>query len=476
MFEKLSERLNGVLDKLTKRGQLGEADVDEALREVRVALLEADVALPVVKDFVAAVRAEAVGERVVKSVTPGQMVIKIVHDELVKVLKPANDAGGVAGAGLDLNHPAPVPILMLGLQGSGKTTSTAKIARRLAEKQGKKVLMASLDTRRPAAQQQLAILGEQTGIKTLPIVPGEPPVAIAKRAMNAGRLEGYDVVMLDTAGRLAIDDELMAELAQVRDAVKPHESLLVADAMTGQDAVNTAKHFQDKIGITGIMLTRIDGDARGGAALSMRAVTGRPIKLLGTGEKLDQLEDFHADRVAGRILGMGDIVSLVEKAMEATEQEEAEKLARKMQKGQFDLNDMAQQLKQLQKMGGLGGIMGMLPGIGKMQKQLEGRMDEKVVGRTLAIINSMTPKERRLPDIIKASRKTRIARGAGVQVQDVNKLLKQHQEMARMMKQVSKLGQKGLMRHGLSALMKGGPMGGGGMGGMGGGGGFGGMR
>jgi signal recognition particle subunit SRP54 len=466
MFEKLSERLGDVLDKLTKRGQLSEADVDEALREVRVALLEADAALPVVKDFITSVRAEAVGEKVIKSVTPGQMVIKIVHDELVNVLKPAaNEA-----TGLDLNHPSPVPILMLGLQGSGKTTSTAKIARRFAEKQGKKVLMASLDTRRPAAQQQLAILGEQTGVKTLPIVPGEPPVAIAKRAMNMGRLEGYDIVMLDTAGRLAIDDELMAELAEVRDAVKPHESLLVADAMTGQDAVNTAKHFQDKIGITGIMLTRIDGDARGGAALSMRAVTGKPIKLLGTGEKLDQIEDFHADRVAGRILGMGDIVSLVEKAMEATEQEEAEKLALKMQKGQFDLNDLAQQMKQLQKMGGLGGIIGMLPGIGKMQKQLEGKVDEKIVKRSLAIISAMTPKERRVPDIIKASRKTRIAKGAGVQVQDVNKLLKQHQEMARMMKQVSKMGQKGLMRHGMAALMKGG------MGGMGGGGGFGGMR
>ena len=465
MFEKLSERLGGVLDKLTKRGQLSEADVDEALREVRVALLEADAALPVVKDFITSVRAEAVGEKVIKSVTPGQMVIKIVHDELVNVLKPAaNEA-----TGLDLNHPSPVPILMLGLQGSGKTTSTAKIARRFAEKQGKKVLMASLDTRRPAAQQQLAILGEQTGVKTLPIVPGEPPVAIAKRAMNMGRLEGYDIVMLDTAGRLAIDDELMAELAEVRDAVKPHESLLVADAMTGQDAVNTAKHFQDKIGITGIMLTRIDGDARGGAALSMRAVTGKPIKLLGTGEKLDAIEDFHADRVAGRILGMGDIVSLVEKAMEATEQEEAEKLALKMQKGQFDLNDLAQQMKQLQKMGGLGGIIGMLPGIGKMQKQLEGKVDEKIVKRSLAIISAMTPKERRVPDIIKASRKTRIAKGAGVQVQDVNKLLKQHQEMARMMKQVSKMGQKGLMRHGMAALMKGG------MGGMGGGG-FGGMR
>ncbi|MBK8159972.1 MAG: signal recognition particle protein [Rhodospirillaceae bacterium] len=467
MFEKLSERLGGVLEKLTKRGQLSEADVDEALREVRVALLEADVALPVVKDFITRVRVEAVGEKVVKSVSPGQMVIKIVHDELVNVLKPAEGEG----AGLDLNHPSPVPILMLGLQGSGKTTSTAKIARRFAEKQGKKVLMASLDTRRPAAQQQLAILGEQTGVKTLPIVPGEPPVAIAKRAMNTGRLEGYDIVMLDTAGRLAIDEELMAEIVAIRDAVKPHESLLVADAMTGQDAVNTAKHFQDKVGITGIMLTRIDGDARGGAALSMRAITGKPIKLLGTGEKLDQLEDFHADRVAGRILGMGDIVSLVEKAMEATEQAEAEKLALKMQKGQFDLNDLAQQMKQLQKMGGLGGIMGMLPGIGKMQKQLEGKVDDKVVKRSLAIISAMTPKERRVPDIIKASRKTRIAKGAGVQVQDVNKLLKQHQEMSRMMKQVSKMGQKGLMRHGMAALMKGGA---GGLGG--GGGGFGGMR
>ena len=467
MFEKLSERLGGVLEKLTKRGQLSEADVDEALREVRVALLEADVALPVVKDFITRVRVEAVGEKVVKSVSPGQMVIKIVHDELVNVLKPAEGEG----AGLDLNHPSPVPILMLGLQGSGKTTSTAKIARRFAEKQGKKVLMASLDTRRPAAQQQLAILGEQTGVKTLPIVPGEPPVAIAKRAMNTGRLEGYDIVMLDTAGRLAIDEELMAEIVAIRDAVKPHESLLVADAMTGQDAVNTAKHFQDKVGITGIMLTRIDGDARGGAAISMRAITGKPIKLLGTGEKLDQIEDFHADRVAGRILGMGDIVSLVEKAMEATEQAEAEKLALKMQKGQFDLNDLAQQMKQLQKMGGLGGIMGMLPGIGKMQKQLEGKVDDKVVKRSLAIIFAMTPKERRVPDIIKASRKTRIAKGAGVQVQDVNKLLKQHQEMSRMMKQVSQMGQKGLMRHGMAALMKGGA---GGLGG--GGGGFGGMR
>jgi signal recognition particle subunit SRP54 len=470
MFEKLSERLGGVFDRLTRRGALGAADVEEALREVRTALLEADVALPVVKDFIARVGAEAVGERVVKSVTPGQMVVKIVHDELVNMLKAGSEEAG----GLDLNHPAPVPILMLGLQGSGKTTSTAKIAKRLFEKQGKKVLMASLDVSRPAAQRQLAILGEQAGVATLPIISGEPPLAIAKRAMNAGRLEGYDVVLLDSAGRLAIDEDLMTELSAIAQAVKPHESLLVADAMTGQDAVNVAKAFKDKIGITGIMLTRVDGDARGGAALSMRAVTGCPIKLLGTGEKIDEIEEFHAERVAGRILGMGDIVGLVEKAMEATEQAEAEKLARKIEKGQFDLNDMASQMRQLQKMGGLGGVMGMLPGLGKMQKQIEGKIDDKIVKRTLAIISSMTAKERRLPDIIKASRKTRIAKGSGVQVQDVNKLLKQHQDMARMMKQVSKLGKKGLMRHGMSALMKGG-MGGMGGGGMGGGG-FGGLR
>jgi len=466
MFEKLSERLSGVFDKLTRRGALSEADVDEALREVRVALLEADVALPVVKDFIDRVRVGAVGEKVIKSVTPGQMVVKLVHDELARTLS----AGETQEPGISLNAPAPVPILMLGLQGSGKTTTSAKIAKRLTEKQNKKVLMASLDVRRPAAQQQLAVLGEQTMVRTLPIVPGEPPVAIAKRAMQMARLEGFDVVILDTAGRLAIDEELMAEVKAVSDAVHPHESLLVADAMTGQDAVTVAKSFREKVGVTGIVLTRIDGDARGGAALSMRQIAGAPIKLLGTGEKLDALEDFHADRLAGRILGMGDIVSLVEKAIETTEAEEAERLAKKMQKGQFDLDDMASQLKQLQKMGGLAGVMGMLPGIGKMQKQLEGKVDEKHVKRSLAIISSMTPKERRNPDLIKASRKNRIAKGSGVGVQEINKLLKQHMEMSRMLKQVSKLGQKGLMRHGLGALMKGG------MGGMGGGGGMGGMR
>ena len=462
MFEKLQERLGGVFDRLTKRGALSEADVDEAMREVRVALLEADVALPVVKDFVAKVREGAIGEKVVKSVTPGQMVVKLVHDELVAFLS----AGPDAKPGVDLNAPAPVPVLMVGLQGSGKTTSTAKIAKRLFEQQGKRVLMASLDTRRPAAQQQLAILGEQVGVKTLPIVMGEPPIAIAKRALQMGRLEGFDVVMLDTAGRLAIDEELMAEVAEVHAAAKPHETLLVADAMTGQDAVNVAKAFKERVNVTGIVLTRVDGDARGGAALSMRAITGCPIKLIGVGEKMDALEDFHAERIAGRILGMGDIVSLVEKAIQNTEAEEAEKLARKMQKGEFDMDDLASQLRQLMKMGGMSSILGMLPGMGKMQKQLEGKVDDKVIRRSLAIISSMTAKERRKPELIKASRKNRIAKGSGVQVQDVNKLLKQHMEMARMMKQVSKLGQKGLMRQGMAALMKGGAGGlGGGMGG-----------
>jgi signal recognition particle subunit SRP54 len=448
MFESLSQRLGDVFDRLTRRGALTEADVDAALREVRIALLEADVALPVVKDFIAAVREKAVGEAVVKSVTPGQMVIKIVHDHLVETL-------GKAAEGINLRATPPVPILMVGLQGSGKTTTTAKIARRLKERERKKVLMASLDTRRPAAQEQLAILGIQAEVATLPIVPGEPPVAIAKRAILAGRLEGYDVVMLDTAGRLHIDDELMAEVAAVRDATSPAETLLVADAMTGQDAVNVAKSFNERVGVTGIVLTRVDGDARGGAALSMRAVTGRPIKLIGVGEKLDALEDFHPDRIAGRILGMGDVVSLVEKAAETIEQEEAEKLARKMQKGEFDLDDLAKQLDQIGKMGSIGDLLGMIPGIGKMQKQLAAsRVDDKMIKRQRAIISSMTKSERRKPELIKASRKQRIAAGSGTSVQEVNKLLKSHQEMSRMMKQMSKLGKKGLMRHGLQGLMQ----------------------
>jgi len=448
MFEKLTERLGDVFGRLTRRGALTEADVDAALREVRVALLEADVALPVVKDFLAKVREKAIGEAVLKSVTPGQMVVKIVHDALVEAL-------GRAGVSLDLNAPAPVVIMMVGLQGSGKTTTTAKIARRLKQRDRKRVLMASLDTRRPAAQEQLAVLGRQAEVPTLPVVPGEPPVAIAKRALQTGRLEGHDVVILDTAGRLHVDEELMAEAAAVHQAAQPTETLLVVDSMTGQDAVNVATQFRDRLALTGVVLTRVDGDARGGAALSMRAVTGCPIKLLGAGEKLDALEDFHPDRIAGRILGMGDIVGLVERAAETVEREQAEKMAARLQKGQFDLEDFAEQLRQLQKMGGLGGVLGMLPGVQKIQKQIEGaRIDEKMIRRQQAIISSMTREERRRPDIIKASRKQRIAGGSGASVQEVNRLLKQHMEMARMVKQMGKLGQKGLMRHGIGALLR----------------------
>ncbi len=447
MFENLTQRLGDVFDRLTRRGALSEADVDAAMREVRVALLEADVALPVVKDFIDKVKEKAVGETVIKSVTPGQMVVKIVHDHLVETL-------GAESVALNLQATPPVPILMVGLQGSGKTTTTAKIAMRLTNRERKRVLMASLDTRRPAAMQQLAVLGEQAGVDTLNIVPGEPPLASAKRAVVTAKLGGYDVLMLDTAGRLHVDDDLMREVAAVRDATSPAETLLVADAMTGQDAVNVAQNFKDRVGLTGIVLTRVDGDARGGAALSMRAVTGCPIKLLGVGEKLDALEDFHPSRVAGRILGMGDVVSLVEKAAETIERDEAEKLAAKMEKGNFDLNDLSQQLKQLQKMGGLGGVMGMLPGVGKIQKQLsQANIDERILMRQQAIISSMTREERKKPELIKASRKQRIANGSGVSVADVNKLLKQHMEMQRMMKQMKKLGQKGLMRQGLAALM-----------------------
>jgi len=447
MFENLSQKLGDAFQRLTRRGALSEADVDEALREVRVALLEADVALPVVKDFIAKVKPAAIGEAVLKSVTPGQMVVKIVHDELAAAL------GGSAVA-LDLAAPPPAAILLVGLQGSGKTTSTAKIALRLVNRERKRVLMASLDTRRPAAQEQLATLGRQAEVPTLNIVPGEPPLAIAKRAMQTAALEGYDLVMLDSAGRLHIDQELMEEVAAVKAATKPVETLLVADAMTGQDAVNVAQAFHERIGVSGIVLTRVDGDARGGAALSMRAVTGQPIKLMGVGEKLDALEDFHPDRIAGRILGMGDVVSLVEKAAEQVEQEEAERIARKAQKGLFDLDDLADQLGKLEKMGGLNDIVSMLPGIGKIKQQMkDARIDDKAIKRQRAILSSMTRAERRRPEIIKASRKQRIAAGSGTTVQEINRLLKQHQEMARMMKQMGKLGQKGLMRHGIGSLL-----------------------
>ena len=428
MFESLSEKLSGILDKLTGRGALSEEDVNAAMREVRRALLEADVALEVVRSFVDRTRTKAVGASVIKSVKPGQMVVKIVHDSLVETL-------GTDLQAIDLNAPAPVSIMLVGLQGAGKTTTAAKIAKRLTERDKHKVLMASLDVKRPAAQEQLAVLGEQVGVATLPIVFGEDPVAIAKRAENAARLQGYDVVILDTAGRTHIDEPLMQEMADIRDAARPHEILLVADALTGQDAVNLAKNFNEQVGLTGIVLTRMDGDGRGGAALSMRAVTGKPIKLLGIGEKMNAIEDFHPARLADRILGMGDIVSLVEKAAQNIDAAQAAKMAEKMRKGVFDLNDLSEQLSQIDKLGGMGGIMGMLPGVAKIKDQLNSaNLDDKFVKRQRAIISSMTPQERRNPDLLKASRKKRIAAGSGVTVEYVNRLLKQHRQMADMMK------------------------------------------
>ncbi len=439
MFDSLTTRFGEIFDKLTRRGALREEDVTAALREVRIALLEADVALPVVKDFVEQVREKAVGQEVLRSVTPGQQVVKAVHDHLVDML-------GREVEPLNLKAEPPAVLMVVGLQGSGKTTSSAKIGKMLAEKERKKVLLASLDTRRPAAQEQLKVLGEQASVPTLSIVPGEPPVAIAKRALNTARLEAYDVVILDTAGRLHIDDELMAEAAEVKAATMPVETLLVADAMTGQDAVTIATEFNEKIGVTGVMLTRVDGDSRGGAALSMRAVTGKPIKLMGVGERLDGIEPFHPDRIASRILGMGDVVSLVEKAAESIEQEDAEKLARKLEKGKFDFEDMLNQLRQVKKMGGLGGLMGLLPGVGKLKKQMaNANIDESMLVRQEAIILSMTVRERANPQIIHASRKRRIATGSGTTVQDVNKLIKQWQEMNKLMKRAKKMGKKGMM-------------------------------
>jgi signal recognition particle subunit SRP54 len=452
VFEALGNRLQGVFDRLRGRGALSEQDVSEALREVRIALLEADVALPVVKDLIAKVRERAVGQEVIRSVQPGQQVVKIVHDALVEAL----GGGEEEPRGLDLNAPAPVAILMVGLQGSGKTTTSGKIALRLKSRERKKVLVASLDVHRPAAQLQLQQLAERAGVVSLPIIMGQMPLEIAARAMDVARRELYDTVILDTAGRLAIDEALMAEVAAVKAAVKPHETLLVVDAMTGQDAVTTASAFQERVGVSGIVMTRVDGDARGGTALSMRAVTGAPIKLLGAGEKLDALEDFHPDRIAGRILGMGDIVSLVERAAEVVDQEEAEKLAARMQKGQFSLEDYASQLKQIGRMGGMTGLMGMLPGVQKVKAQLENaNLDTGLLKRQAAIISSMTPKERRSPEIIKASRKKRIAAGAGASVQEVNRLLKQFDDMRDMMKRMNKMGQKGLMRGGLASLLPG---------------------
>ncbi|WP_353227592.1 signal recognition particle protein [Novosphingobium sp.] len=472
MFDSLSDRLSGVFDRLRGRGALSEEDVRTAMREVRIALLEADVALPVVRRFIDAVTEQAIGSQVLKSVTPGQQVVKIVNDALIDML-----GGGTAE--LDLVATPPVVIMMVGLQGSGKTTSTAKIAKLLKEKHGKKVLMASLDVNRPAAQEQLAVLGEQAGVATLPIVAGQQPVAIATRAVNAAKLQAVDVLLLDTAGRLHVDAALMDEMKAVSAVSAPRETLLVVDALTGQDAVNVAQNFAGQVSLTGVVLTRMDGDARGGAALSMRAVTGQPIKFACTGEKLDAIEAFDPQRVAGRILGMGDIVSIVEKAAAAVSADEADRLAQRMSKGEFDMTDLRTQLQQMQRMGGLGALAGMMPGMKKAKQAMANSgMDDRVLLHMDAIIGSMTPRERAKPELLNAKRKIRIAKGSGTQVQDINKVIKMHQEMARAMKQIRKMGGlKGLAamfgKGGMPGMdQAGGGLGGlgGGMGGMGGGG------
>ncbi|MEN3175365.1 signal recognition particle protein [Gluconobacter sp. OJA] len=460
MFDQLSGKMSGVLEGLSKNGKLSEADVTEAMREVRLAMLEADVALPVVRDFVNKVRERAVGHEVLESVSPGQAVAKIVNDALIDAL------GGAGVAPLNLSAVPPVPLLMVGLQGSGKTTTSGKIALRLSSRERKKILLASLDVQRPAAQLQLQQLAERvnaiTGlVKSLPIVAGQSPVDIAKRALETARREGYDIVILDTAGRLSIDEALMGEVREIRSVTNPVETLLVVDAMTGQDAVNTAKSFNEAVGITGVVMSRMDGDARGGAALSMKAITGAPIKLTGSGEKLEALEEFHPERVAGRILGLGDVAGLVERAAETLDHEEGERVAKKMLAGKFDLDDYVSQINQINRMGSISGILGMLPGMGKIKDMLgDKEIDTSIFKRHKAIISSMTKQERKTPGIIKASRKKRIASGSGTTVQEVNRLLKQFDDMSTMMKRISKMGLGGLMRGmggagGLADMMKG---------------------
>ncbi len=440
MFNSLSDKITGTLNRLRGRGVLTEADIDAAFREVRIALLEADVALPVVKSFIQSLKEKAIGAEVIKNISPAQMVVKLVHDHLTELL-------GSEYAELNLNATPPAVILIAGLQGSGKTTSTGKLAYRLKNRYNKKILLASLDTYRPAAQKQLEVLASQALVGSLPIVEGENPAEITKRALTTGKLEGYDIVLLDTAGRLHIDDEMMQELQEIKRLSNPLETLLVADSLTGQDAVNIAKQFNEKIGVTGIILTRLDGDGRGGAALSMRSVTGQPIKFAGVGEKLSDFEEFHPARIAGRILDMGDVVSLVEKAAETIDRAEAEKMAAKMQQGSFDFDDLLSQLRNMKRMGGIGSLMGMLPGIGRIkEKMADANIDEKVLARQEAIILSMTKKERKNPKLLNGSRKQRIARGSGTTVQEINKLFKAWQQMETMMKQVKKLGQKGFMR------------------------------
>ncbi|MBQ9271328.1 MAG: signal recognition particle protein [Alphaproteobacteria bacterium] len=447
MFENLTDKLSQAFSKITSRGVLNEKDIDDAMREIRIALLEADVSLPVVKSFISDVKTEALGEKVVKSVKPGQMVVKIVHDELIKLL-------GSETTELNFNAPAPVCMLLVGLQGSGKTTTAAKIAKRL--KKNKRILLASLDVYRPAAQEQLAQLAKQIDVDVLPIVAGQKPLEITKRALQEAKNGVYDLLILDTAGRLQIDETLMNEVAEVKKIAEPTETLLVADALIGQEACNVAKEFNEKVGITGLVLTRMDGTSRAGAALSMKMVSGAPIKYLGTGEKLDEIEEFHADRIAGRILGQGDVVSLVEKAIENVDRAEAEKMAGKMLSGSFDLNDMLNQMRQMQKIGSMGSILGMIPGLSKFKSQIEeSGVCDNLMKKQEAIILSMTKEERLHPDIIKASRKRRIALGSGVEVHDVNVLLKSYEQMATMMKKMGKFGSLSAM----SKMLKNSPFG-----------------
>ena len=446
MFENLTDKLGNVFKGLTKRGSLSESDVDLALQEVKLALLEADVALSVVRDFISKVRERAIGEEVLRSISPGQQVIKIVNDVLIEVL-------GSGEAELSIDHSPPAVILLVGLQGSGKTTTAGKLALHLKSKKRKKVMLASLDIYRPAAREQLRILGEQAEVSVLPEIDGESPANIAKRAMAASKVQAIDVLILDTAGRTTLDTAMMSEAKEIFSLSKPSETLLVADAMTGQDAVQTAKAFSEIIKISGVVLTRSDGDARGGAALSMKSVTGCPIKFVGVSEKLDGLEPFYPERAAGRILDMGDVVSLVEKAAETIAEEDAAHIMKRMSQGSFDMNDMLKQIGQLKKMGGLGGVMSMLPGIGKLQKQMAAsNFNDKAISKQEAIIYSMTNKERINVALLNASRRKRIASGSGTSVPEVNRLVKQQQDMARMMKKMGKMGGLGGLKNMMSSL------------------------
>jgi len=440
MFDNLNDRLQGIAKRLRGQGRLTEDNIRDTLREVRMALLEADVALPVVKAFIEDVKQRAMGEEVTKSLTPGQAFVKIVKEELVRTMGEHNDA-------LNLKSRPPAIVMVAGLQGSGKTTSVAKLGRWLRERDKRKVLVVSCDVYRPAAIDQLERLAGEVDVGFFPSRSGEDPVDIARRAVDHARTHHYDVLLIDTAGRLHVDEAMMDEVSRLHRAVEPLETLFVVDSMTGQDAANTARAFSEALPLTGVILTKTDGDARGGAALSIRHITGKPIKFLGVGEKTDALEPFHPDRVASRILGMGDVLSLVEEVERSVDKDKAEKLAGKLKKGKgFDLEDLREQMQQINKMGGMGGLMDKLPGMGQMAGQLKGQVDEKSIRRQIAVIDSMTPAERRKPDVINGSRKRRIAQGSGMQVQDVNRLLKQHKQMQKMMKQFKKGGMKQLMR------------------------------